>query len=44
MNIINKMQMIIQTAIEQGIITEMTKSRLSELETELEQIKIEITK
>ena len=31
-------------AIEQGIITEMTKSRLSELETELEQIKIEITK
>ena len=31
-------------AIEQGIITDMTKSRLQQLETELEQIKIEITK
>lgn len=41
---INKACQNMIKAIEQGIITEMTKSRLSELETELEQIKIEITK
>ena len=41
---INKSCQNMIKAIEQGIITEMTKSRLSELETELEQIKIEITK
>lgn len=31
-------------AIEQGIITDMTKSRLQQLETELEEIKLEIVK
>ena len=41
---INKSCQNMIKAIEQGIITEMTKSRLSELETELENIRIEITK